>query len=131
MAYTRRSYVPKKPVVNNPKNDDLNAEDYSVDWQLDDLTRKVIRRCHQEIDRYSVPQLLSALHKCLQVRVLIATLRAKGGGENVGSAVKRYSGAFADQAQKDDTSRGKRSTRSRPAFSDPDDTIIQLITSDD
>ena len=129
MAYTRarmRSLPADRQVVHDPKHEDLEAEDYSLDRQLEDLAKKVVRRCHQEIHNYTVPQLLSALHKCLQVRVLMATLRAKGGGDDVGSAVRKYSESFK-QAPNDVSGR-KRSTRSRPAFSDPDDHIIELVT---
>ena len=133
MAYTRarmRSLPADRQVVHDPKHDDLQDENYDVDEQLGELTKKVIRRCHQEIHNYTVPQLLSALHKCLQVRVLMATLRQKGGGENVGSAVRKYSESFKQAP--DDVSRGKRGARSRrPAFSDPDDdTVISLVTDD-
>ena len=138
MAYTRRTYTPRslKPdrtILNgDPHVENIDSDDYNLDEQLELLAKKVVRRLHQEIVNYSVPQLLSGLHKCLQVRVLMATLRAKGGDDNVGSAVKRYSAAF-DQSPKDDA-RPRRATRgrasSRAAFTDADDTIVQLITDD-
>ena len=135
MAATRR-YVPLalKPgrqIVHEPEADDIHDEKYDVDIQLEDLTRKVIRRLHQEIHNYTVPQLLSGLHKCLQVRVLMQTLRLKGGGESVGSSVRKYAEAFSPAT--DDAGRGKRggrpaARRGRPAFTDEDDRIIQLVT---
>ena len=133
MAYTRarmRTLPADRQVVHDPKHDDITDGDYDVDEQLGELTKKVIRRCHQEIHNYTVPQLLSALHKCLQVRVLMATLRQKGGGENVGSAVRKYSESFK-QAPDDAGSRRTGGRRSRPAFTDPDDnTIVALVTDD-
>ena len=135
MAATRR-YVPRalKPgrqIVHEPKNEDIHADEYDVDNQLEDLTRKVLRRLHQEIHNYTVPQLLSGLHKCLQVRVLMQTLRLKGGTGDVGSSVRKYAEAFSPAA--DDAGRGKRggrpaASRGRPAFTDEDDRIIQLVT---
>ena len=137
MAYTRRTYTPRslKPdrtILNgDPHVENIDSDDYNLDEQLELLAKKVVRRLHQEIVNYSVPQLLSGLHKCLQVRVLMATLRAKGGGDNVGSAVKRYSAAFSpadDTSGRKSASRGRG--RSRAAFTDEDDTIVQLVTDD-
>jgi len=113
--------------VHDEQAEAFSEPEYDVDQQLDRLTRKVIMRCHQEIQNYSVPQLLSALHKCLQVRVLLQTLRLKGGGENVGSAVSRYSAAF--QSSANDSSNGKRDSRSsRAAKPDTDDTFLNYIS---
>ena len=134
MAYTRK-YVPRgqradRQIVHEPDADDIHAPEYDVDVQLEDLTRKVLRRLHQEIHNYTVPQLLSGLHKCLQVRVLMQTLRLKGGtGNDVGSSVRKYATAFSP----DDTGRRAPSRgRKRAAFTDdPDDRIIELVTSDD
>jgi hypothetical protein len=112
-------------IVYDPKVETVSDDEYDVDAQLDALTKKVIRRLHQEIQNYSVPQLLSGLHKCLQVRVLMATLRSKGGGQNVGSAVRKYSGAF--QAA-NEGGNGKRSRR--PAAAPADDDLGYLLDED-
>jgi len=59
--------------------------------------------------------------------VLLQTLRLKGGGENVGSAVSRYSAAF--QSSANDSSNGKRNSRSsRPDKPDTDDTFLNYIS---
>ena len=97
-------------IVHDVDAESFDEPEYNVDEQLDRLTRKVVMRCHQEIANYSVPQLLSALHKCLQVRVLLQTLRLKGGGGDGGSAVRRYAGAF--QSPTDDAGSRKRNSRS-------------------
>jgi len=114
--------------VHDTKAEAFEEPEYNVDEQLDRLTRKVIMRLHQEIANYSVPQLLSGLHKCLQVRVLIQTLRLKGGGDtNVGSAVAKYSAAFSPT---DDAGNGKRG-RGRPATNSAhhdDDAVLNYIT---
>lgn len=131
MAYTRRytprSLAPDRPLEHDPA---LETEDYDLDAQLHSLAKKVVRRLHQEIQNYSVPQLLQGLHKCLQVRVLMVTLTQKGGGSDVGSAVRKYTGAFTQEAN--DRSRkpaaGGRGKRAARAYDD--DTIVQLVTDD-
>lgn len=107
----------------------------SVDERLDRITLEITKRMEAELDRYSVPQLLSGLHKCLQVRVLLLTLRQKGGGTDVGSAVRKYAGNFqpAANAGGRGTGRARRAgSRTSGTYNDtPDDNIIDLIAGDD
>lgn len=125
MAYTRTaSYTPKA------KLREVSAQG-SVDERLDRITLEITKRMEAELDRYSVPQLLSGLHKCLQVRVLLLTLRQKGGGVDVGSAVRKYAGNF-QPAQNASRSRARSSRRTSGAYDDsPDDNVIDLLTDDD
>ena len=126
MAYTRTaSYTPKA------KLREVSAQG-TVDERLDRITLEITKRMEAELDRYSVPQLLSGLHKCLQVRVLLLTLRQKGGGVDVGSSVRKYSANFAPQNA---SNRGKRSarrtgTRTSGTYDD-DDTVVDFIANAD
>lgn len=126
MAYTRTaSYTPKA------KLREVSAQG-TVDERLDRITLEITKRMEAELDRYSVPQLLSGLHKCLQVRVLLLTLRQKGGGVDVGSSVRRYAENFKQTANA--SGRGKRSAGSRTSgrYSDDDDTtVVDLIAASD
>jgi hypothetical protein len=131
MPRTYRSRATRTPrlIVHDPQADDIGADEYDVDEQLGELTKKVIRRLHQEIHNYTVPQLLSGLHKCLQVRVLLVTLRDKGGG-NAGASVRKYTTAFAppsNDAGSRASGRGRRRAIAGPATDD----IIDLITDED
>jgi hypothetical protein len=128
--YPGRGRRPAAPrlIVHDGKAEALDEPEYNVDEQLDRLTRKVIMRLHQEIQNYSVPQLLSGLHKCLQVRVLLQTLRLKGGGDtHVGAAVRKYSSAFTQADVGDNRQRGRR-----PAASDNDEfAALDYLTDED
>jgi len=82
-----------------------------------------------DLQYFSVPQLLTGLQRCLQVRVLLLTIQQKGGGSDVGSAVRRYSQAFAPK--EDDAGNGARG-RGR-AKAEPDDdlsNVLELISAD-
>jgi len=82
-----------------------------------------------DLQYFSVPQLLTGLQRCLQVRVLLLTIQQKGGGSDVGSAVRKYSTAFAPP---DDTGNGTPG-RGRPAKPESDDdysNILELIAAD-
>lgn len=129
MAYARSTtYTPKA------KLREVSAQG-TVDERLDRITLEITKRMEAELDRYSVPQLLSGLHKCLQVRVLLLTLRQKGGGTDVGSAVRKYAGNFQQttNAGGRGTGRARRSgSRTSGTYNDdPDDNIIDLIAGDD
>lgn len=125
MAYARSTtYTPKA------KLREVSAQG-SVDERLDRITLEITKRMEAELDRYSVPQLLSGLHKCLQVRVLLLTLRQKGGGTDVGSAVRKYAGNF-QPAPNASRSRARSSRRTSGTYDDsPDDNIIDLIAGGD
>lgn len=125
MAYARSTtYTPKA------KLREVSAQG-SVDERLDRITLEITKRMEAELDRYSVPQLLSGLHKCLQVRVLLLTLRQKGGGTDVGSAVRKYASNF--QPATNAGGRGKRSSGSRTSgrYDDSDDTVVNLLAGSD
>ena len=124
MAYTRTaSYTPKAKLREE-------SPEGTVDQRLDRITLEICKRMEAELDRYSVPQLLSGLHKCLQVRVLLLTLRQKGGGSDVGSAVAKYSDNFKQTANAGG-SRARSSRRTSGRYHDDDDTVIDLIAGDD
>lgn len=130
MAYVRRTsttaaraYVKKAPLRDVP-------DDGTADERLDRITLEITKRMEAELDRYSVPQLLAGLHKCLQVRVLMLTLRQKGGGTDVGSAVRKYTGNF--QAQNAGSGRARSARRTSGRYNDdPDDNIVDLIAAED
>lgn len=133
MPRTYRTRATRTPrlVVHDPQSDDIFNDDYSVDEQLEALTKKVVRRLHQEIHNYTVPQLLSGLHKCLQVRVLLVTLKQKGGGSDVGSSVRKYATAFTPAHDAGNGARSRRPGRAIARAADPDDAIIDLVTDED
>ena len=131
MAYTRRtsattsSYSKKAPL--------REVGPGTTDQRLDRLTLEILKRMEAELDRYSVPQLLSGLHKCLQVQLIMQRLRSQGYSSDVGSSVRKYATNFAAQGN---AGGGKRvsAARRRAAASNADDldNIIDLVaTSDD
>lgn len=126
MAYTRSAtFTPKAKLREvSPQG--------TVDQRLDRITLEITKRMEAELDRYSVPQLLSGLHKCLQVRVLLLTLRQKGGGTDVGSAVRKYAGNF-QPAQNAGGGRARRSgSRTSGRYDDtPDDNIVDFLVAED
>lgn len=123
MAYTRATTSYPKAKLR-----EVSAEG-TVDQRLDRITMEICKRMEAELDRYSVPQLLSGLHKCLQVRVLLLTLRQKGGGDDVGSSVRKYAGNFAAQNAGSRGARTARRTSGR--YDDTPDNIVDLITDDE
>lgn len=105
-------------------------EEGTADERLERLTVEILKRMEAELDVYTVPQLLSGLHKCLQVRVLLITLKQKSEGlaVDVGSSVRKYAGNFQSTP---DAGRGRaRGGRSRTSgrYSNDDDTVINLLT---
>lgn len=126
MAYTRATFTPKA------KLREVSSQG-TVDERLDRITLEITKRMEAELDRYSVPQLLSGLHKCLQVRVLLLTLRQKGGGVDVGSSVRKYASNFQPAANAGGSrARGRRSARTSGTYDDsPDDNVIDFLTDDD
>ena len=98
------------------------------DQRLDRLTLEILKRMEAELDRYSVPQLLSGLHKVLQVQLIMQRLRSQGYSADVGSSVRKYSSNFA---QTNAGGRGKASSRRAVARPEPDDDIIDLVTASD
>lgn len=119
MAYVRRTAIPSaklRPV----------SPEGGIDERLDRLALEIAKRMEAELDRYSVPQLLSGLHKCLQVRVLLLTLKMKGGGSDVGSSVKRYAANFQTA-----NAGGSRARSRRSARDDDDDTVVDFLTASD
>ena len=126
MAYARSTtFTPKaklRPV----------SPEGSVDQRLDRITMEICKRMEAELDRYSVPQLLSGLHKCLQVRVLLLTLRQKGGGDDVGSSVRKYASNFQAPNAGGSRARGRRSARTSGTYDDtPDDNIVDFLVAED
>ena len=126
MAYTRRTaststYASKKA----PLRDELGG---TSDQRLDRLTLEILKRMEQELDRYSVPQLLSGLHKVLQVQLIMQRLRSQGYSSDVGSSVRKYSSNFQTANA---GGRGKASARRAVARPEPDDDIIDLVTAAD
>ena len=128
MAYARSAtFTPKA------KLREVSAQG-TVDERLDRITLEITKRMEAELDRYSVPQLLSGLHKCLQVRVLLLTLRQKGGGTDVGSSVRKYADNFKTANAGGSRARSARRTGSRTSghYDDsPDDNVIDFLTDDD
>lgn len=124
MAYTRATFTPKA------KLREVSSQG-TVDERLDRITLEITKRMEAELDRYSVPQLLSGLHKCLQVRVLLLTLRQKGGGTDVGSSVRKYADNF--KTTNASGGRARRSgSRTSGRYSDDDDTtVVDLIAASD
>lgn len=124
MAYTRSTtYAPKA------KLREVSAQG-TVDERLDRITLEITKRMEAELDRYSVPQLLSGLHKCLQVRVLLLTLRQKGGGVDVGSSVRKYASNF-QQTTNASGGRARSSRRTSGRYDDSDDTVVDFLANAD
>lgn len=125
MAYARSTtYTPKA------KLREVSAQG-TVDERLDRITLEITKRMEAELDRYSVPQLLSGLHKCLQVRVLLLTLRQKGGGTDVGSSVRKYADNFKTTNAGGGRKRSSGSRTSGRYDDDPNDNIVDLIAGAD
>jgi hypothetical protein len=103
---------------------DEAGDELGIDQRLERLSARIVRRMELDLQYFSVPQLLTGLQRCLQVRVLLLTIQQKGGGSNVGSAVREYAKAFTPA---DDPRHGNADRR--PAFS-ADDNILELITAD-
>lgn len=125
MAYARSTtFTPKaklRPV----------SPEGTVDQRLDRITMEICKRMEAELDRYSVPQLLSGLHKCLQVRVLLLTLRQKGGGDDVGSSVRKYASNFKTSNAGGSRTRRAGSRTSGTYDDDPIDNVVDLLADDD
>lgn len=129
MAYTRRTttatraYGAKAPL--------REVGEGNTDQRLDRLTLEILKRMEAELDRYSVPQLLSGLHKCLQVQLIMQRLRSQGYSADVGSSVRKYSAGFKQTANAG--GRGKAGARRANARADADfdDNIIDLVTASD
>ena len=128
MAYTRRTgttttraYAPKAPL--------REVGPGTTDQRLDRLTLEILKRMEAELDRYSVPQLLSGLHKCLQVQLIMQRLRSQGYSSDVGSSVRKYASNF--QAQNAGSSRAGGRRRAAARAADDLDNIIDLVASDD
>jgi hypothetical protein len=131
MPRSYRPYAPRKPSRAALEEADQASfaideagDNLSLDQRLERLSERVVRRMELDLQYFSIPQLLTGLQRCLQVRVLLLTIQQKGGGSNVGSAVRAYSQAFTPPP--DDPRSG--TTDRRPAFSD--DNILELITND-
>jgi hypothetical protein len=126
-----RPYAPRKPSKAALEEADQASfaideagDELGIDQRLERLSSRIVRRMELDLQYFSVPQLLTGLQRCLQVRVLLLTIQQKGGGSNVGSAVREYSKAFTPT---DDP--GHREPNRRPA---PDDysNILELIAAD-
>ena len=127
MAYTRRTTASTSTYASKraPLREELGG---TSDQRLDRLTLEILKRMEQELDRYSVPQLLSGLHKVLQVQLIMQRLRSQGYSADVGSSVRKYSSNFA---QANAGGRGTTNTRRRAAARADDDDVIDLVIASD
>lgn len=137
MPRSYRPYAPRKPTrAALAEADealaniavDQTGDGLSLDQRLERLSERVVRRMELDLAYFSIPQLLTGLQRCLQVRVLLLTIQQKGGGSDVGSAVKRYSSAFQHDEPKNDPRDGKANRRPEP---DDYANILELIAADD
>ena len=128
MAYVRRTAASTKA----PLRESLPG---TVDQRMDRLTLEILIRMEQQLDRYSVPQLLSGLHKILQVQLIMQRLRSQGYSSDVGSSVRKYGGAF--EAAANAGGRGKTGarraagTRTSGTYDTDLDNVIDLVADDD
>jgi hypothetical protein len=111
----------------------MSDEPGDVERRLERISRHILIRMEQELDNYTVPQLIGGLHKCLQVRLLLLALAKRAQdeehAESAGSAVRKYSTSF----KASDAAGGRaRNTRGRRSVSDDDSdaAIIKLALSD-
>ena len=101
-----------------------------IDADLDFIARRCVARMKTEIEGYTVPQLISGLQAALRVRLLLFKLReATQDHSNVGSAVRKYSGAFT--APDDANSRKKAPRRARPRIVTDTSHLDEFIINDD
>ena len=128
MAYTRKTASTPSNATGRYKHVDLRPDQGGTsDQRLDRLTLEILKRMEAELDRYSVPQLLSGLHKVLQVQLIMQRLRSQGYSSDVGSSVRKYASNFkATNA----SGRGARGARRRTG-TDDEDIVIDLITASD
>ena len=128
MAYTRKAASTTSNATGRYKHVDLRADQGGTsDQRLDRLTLEILKRMEAELDRYSVPQLLSGLHKVLQVQLIMQRLRSQGYSADVGSSVRKYTGSFQTQNAGGRRKAGAR----RRTGTDDEDIVIDLVTASD
>ena len=132
MAYTRRTTAATATRAYGAKAPLREVGPGTTDQRLDRLTLEILKRMEAELDRYSVPQLLSGLHKCLQVQLIMQRLRSQGYSADVGSSVRKYASNFqATNASGRGKGGSRRSARTSGAYDSDLDNIIDLVASDD
>jgi hypothetical protein len=137
MPRSYRPYAPRKPSRAALEEADQASfaideagDELGIDERLERLSSRIVRRMELDLQYFSVPQLLTGLQRCLQVRVLLLTIQKQGGGSNVGSAVKHYYSAFAEKADDVGDRAGNRG-RTKPEPDNAYDNILELISADE